>query len=188
MGKISSFNFITLNGFVNGIGGDISWHRHGTEENQYAADSLKSNNTLLFGRRTYEMMAAYWPTPMALQNDPVVAHGMNNANKIVISKSLKKTDPVVIGWANTDVINHDPLNEIKRLKESSINDITLLGSGSILTLLAENGLIDEFLIMIDPVAIGTGTPIFHEIKHTVNLKLTNVKSFSSGVILLTYIP
>jgi hypothetical protein len=73
MKKITAFNFITLNGFLNDVDGDISWHRHGVEENQFAAESLQSGNTLLFGRNTYEMMAGYWPTPMAMQNDPDVA-------------------------------------------------------------------------------------------------------------------
>ena len=183
MDKISSFNFITLNGYLNGSDGDINWHRHGAEENQYAADSLQSGSTLIFGRKTYEMMAAYWPAPMAMENDPTVAEGMNNANKIVISGTLKKAD-----WKNTKIISNDVVNEIKRLKELPGNGFTLLGSGSILTLFSENGLIDEYQIMIDPVAIGNGTPIFNEIRQPLNLKLTGVKAFKSGVVLLSYKP
>jgi len=183
MKKISAFNFITLNGFLNDSDGDIGWHRHGVEENQFAADSLKSGNTLLFGRKTYEMMASYWPTPMAIQNDPDVAEGMNNTEKIVISKTIKKA-----GWKNTKVIGDDVLQEIKRLKELPGNDITILGSGSIVSLLAENDLIDEFQIMIDPVAIGSGVSIFQGIKQTLNLELTSVKIFKSGTVLLSYNP
>lgn len=183
MRELSTFNFITLNGFLNDHAGDISWHRHGVEENQYAAESLQSGNTLLFGRKTYEMMAGYWPTEMAKQNDPTVAEGMNNADKIVISRTLKKTE-----WKNTTILNGDVVNEITRLKKLPGNNITLLGSGSILTLLAENGLIDEYLIMIDPVAIGAGSTMFNGIKQPLNLQLTEVKSFKSGVVLLTYKP
>jgi dihydrofolate reductase len=179
--KLSAFNFITINGYLNGPDGDISWHRHGAEENEYAAESLKSGNTLLFGRKTYEMMASYWPTPMAMQNDPDVAIGMNNADKIVISTTLKKAN-----WKNTRVIGDDVVNEIKRLKALPGNNITLLGSGSILTLLAENGLIDEYQVIIDPVAIGAGKSIFDGIKQSLNLKLLSVKSFESGVVLLSY--
>jgi dihydrofolate reductase len=181
--KLSAFNFITLNGFLNDQDGDISWHRHGAEENQYAAESLQAGNTLLFGRKTYDMMASYWPTPMARQNDPNVAEGMNNADKIVISTTLKKAE-----WKNTKIISANVVEELKRLKELPGNNITLLGSGSILTLLSENGLIDEYQIMIDPVAIGKGTPIFHEIKQPLNLKLSDVKAFKSGVVLLSYMP
>jgi dihydrofolate reductase len=183
MRKISSFNFITINGYLNGPGGDISWHRHGAEENQFAADGLQSGNTLLFGRITYEMMAAYWPTPMAMENDPIVAEGMNDADKIVISATLKNAI-----WKNTKIISHDVVNNVKNLKAQPGSDITILGSGSIVSLFAENGLIDEYLIMIDPVAIGAGNALFHGIKQTLNLKLTDVKTFKSGVVLLSYKP
>jgi len=183
MKKISAFNFMTLNGYLNDQDGDISWYRHGVEENQFAADSLKSGNILLFGRKTYEMMANYWPTPMAIQNDPDVAEGMNNADKIVISKTIKKA-----AWKNTKVIGENVVQEIKRLKELPGNDITILGSGSIVSLLAENDLIDEFQIMIDPVAIGSGTSLFQGINLTLNLELTSVKTFKSGTVLLSYKP
>jgi dihydrofolate reductase len=183
MRKISAFNFITLNGYLHGPEGDISWHRHGPEENQFATDSMKAGNTLLFGRKTYEMMAGYWPSPMAIENDREVAESMNNADKIVVTRTLKKAD-----WNNTRILNGDLVTGINQLKASPGNDITLLGSGSILTQLAENGLIDEYLLMIDPVAIGTGTPIFDQIRSVLNLKLTQVKAFKSGIVLLGYVP
>ena len=77
MRKVTVFNFVTLNGYFEGPKGDISWHRHGAEENKYAAENLKSGGTcVFFGRVTYEMMASYWPTPIAIKNDPIVAEGM----------------------------------------------------------------------------------------------------------------
>ena len=115
-------------------------------------------------------MASYWPTDMAMQNDPTVAEGMNNADKIVISRTMKKAD-----WKNTKIISTNVVEEIKRLKELPGSDITMLGSGSILSLLAENNLVDDYQIMIDPVAIGSGTAIFQGIKLPLNLKLTTVK-------------
>jgi len=183
MRKLSSFNFITLNGFLNDPTGDISWHKHGTDENQFAAESLQAGHTLLFGRKTYDMMTAYWPSHMAMQNDPVVAKGMNNASKIVVSSTLKTA-----AWENTEIISENVVEELNRLKTLSGNNITLLGSGSLLTLLAENNLVDEYLIMIDPVAIGSGSPLFHNIKQPLNLKLNDIKTFKSGVILVTYRP
>ena len=183
MKKLSSFNFITLNGFLSDPDGDISWHRHGTEENQFAAQSLQAGSTLLFGRKTYEMMAGYWPTPMAIQNDPMAAEGMNKANKIVISRTLKN-----VSWNNTIIMSENVVDLIRRFKELPGTDITLLGSGSILALLSENGLIDEYQLMIDPVAIGSGKAIFDGISMPLNLKLTDVKKFKSGVVLLSYTP
>lgn len=81
MAKITVFNFITLNGFFKGINNDISWHRHGEEEGKYSQEMLAEDNLLLFGRTTFEMMSNFWPTPMALQHDPIVAKGMNDAEK-----------------------------------------------------------------------------------------------------------
>lgn len=183
MRKLGSFTFVTLNGFYKGPGEDIGWHRHGAEENEYAAEGLKSGSTLLFGRVTYQMMAGYWPTPMAAKNDPVVAEGMNRAEKIVFSRTLKKAD-----WSNTRVVSGDIAEEIRKLKRSSGPPMTLLGSGSILAQFAEQGLIDEYAIMVDPVAVGGGTPIFRDIKRKLDLKLTGTRSFRSGVVLLSYEP
>jgi dihydrofolate reductase len=183
MRKLIAFNFITLNGYYKGPKGDISWHRHGAEENADAAENLKSGGTLLFGRVTYEMMASYWPTLIAIKNDPIVAEGMNTADKIVFSRTLKKVE-----WNNTRVVKDNIVEEIKKMKQQSGKDMTLLGSGSILTQIAERGLIDEHQIMVDPVVLGDGTPIFKGIKHKLDLKLTMTRTFKSGVVLLCYQP
>lgn len=183
MAQLTLFNFITLNGFYKGANGDISWHRHGGEEAEYSAEALQASNTLLFGRMTYEMMASYWPTPMAIENSPVVAAGMNQAAKIVFSRTLQKAD-----WNNTRLIKDNIIDVIKKLKQTEQKDMTLLGSGSIVTQFAEHGLIDRYELMIDPVAIGNGTPIFNGIQHNLNLKLTGNRIFKSGVVLLTYQP
>jgi len=183
MRKVFAFNFITLNGYFEGPKGDISWHRHGAEENKYAADNLKSGGTLLFGRVTYEMMASYWPTPLAIKNDPIVAEGMNNADKIVFSRTLKKVE-----WSNTRLVKDNIVEETKKMKQMSGKSITLLGSGSIVTQFADQGLIDEYQIMVDPVVIGDGTPILKGIMHRLDLKLTRTRTFKSGVVLLCYQP
>src|SRR4030042_972801 len=183
MRKVSAFNFVTLNGYFKGPKGDISWHRHGAEENEYAAESLKSGNTLLFGRVTYEMMASYWPTPAAVKNDPVVARGMNNADKIVFSRTLKKAE-----WTNTRLVKDNIVEEMKKMKQVPGKDMTLLGSGGISAQFAEHGLIDEYQIMVDPVVLGDGTPIMKSIKHKLDLRLIGTRTFKSGVVLLCYGP
>jgi dihydrofolate reductase len=184
MRKLIVFNFITLDGYFEGLEkGDISWHRHDKEENEFAAAMLKKGNTLLFGRVTYEMMAGYWPTPFAANNDPVVAAGMNNAEKIVFSRTMKKAE-----WNNTRVVNGNIAAEIRRMKQEPGTDLTLLGSGSIVTRFAEQGLIDEYQIMMDPVVLGSGTPLFSNLGHKLNLILTSSRTFASGVILLCYKP
>ncbi len=181
MRKLASFTFITLNGFFQGAPGDISWHVHGAEENQYAADALKGEGVLVFGRVTYQMMASYWPTPLAKQNDPKVAEGMNRAQKIVFSNTMKKAD-----WANTKLISGDIVEETRKLKKMSGPGMVILGSGSVVAQLADAGQIDEYQIMVDPVALGHGSPLFTNIKKKLDLELTGTKAFKSGVVLLTY--
>lgn len=184
MGKLVVFNFVTLNGFFKGPGGDISWHQHGMhDEQEFAESNAQSGAALLFGRVTYQMMAGYWPSPVARQNDPVMAEAMNKADKIVFSKTLDKA-----GWNNTRLIKDSLIEEVKKLKEAPGKDMAILGSGSIATQLAEYGLIDEYQLMIDPVVIGEGTAVFKNISHQLNLKLTSTKVFKSGRVLLCYVP
>jgi len=181
MRKLSTFTFISLDGYYKGENNDISWHKHGQEEGEFSAESLKAENTLLFGRVTYEMMAGFWPSPMAFESFPDTAEGMNKAEKIVFSKTLNSVD-----WKNTKLAKGDVIEEVKTLKASPGNDLTILGSGSIVTQLAEQGLIDEFQIMIDPVAIGAGKPLFKNISQQLSLKLVNSRTFKSGVVLNSY--
>ena len=184
MGKLIVYNFVTLNGYFKGPKGDISWAKPGSkEESEYAAQNLQSGGTLLFGRVTYEMMASYWPTPEALKNDRAVAEGMNSAEKIVFSKTLKKAE-----WNNTRVVKDNIVEEIKKMKKIPGKDMTVLGSGSIVTQFAEQGLVDEYQIMVHPVVLGDGTPILKDINDKLNLKLTSTRAFKSGVVLLSYQP
>lgn len=184
MRKLFAFNFTTLNGYYKGIDEDISWHRHGAEEAAFAAESMKSDGgILLFGRVTYEHMAGYWPTSDARRNDPDVASGMNRSEKIVFSNTLKKAD-----WNNTTVISGDIATHVKQLKQTKGKDLTILGSGSIVSLLAGHGLIDRYQIMVDPVVLGGGTSLFDGITGKLDLKLISTRTFNSGVVLLNYEP
>jgi dihydrofolate reductase len=182
--KLSAFIFITLDGYFEGPGkGDVSWHRHGPEENAYALEGLKSGSALLFGRVTYDMMAGYWPTPLAMKNDPVVAEAMNRADKIVFSRTLDKA-----AWSGTTVVTGDLGEEVRKLKRARGKDMTLLGSGSVLTQLAEQGLVDEYQIMVDPVILGSGSKIFGGLGRKLDLDLESTRTFKSGVVLLGYRP
>ena len=183
MRKLTVFNFITLNGFYKGKNEDISWHKHGDEESAFAAEGSKSGSVLLFGRVTYQMMENYWPTQMAKQNSPDVAEGMNQSEKVVFSRTLKSTN-----WDNSRIVRTNPVEEVKRMKKENGSDLTVLGSGTIVTQLAENNLIDTYMLMVDPVVLGEGTPIFHGIKRQPDLKLIDTRKFKSGVVLLTYNP
>ena len=185
MGKLSVYNFVSVNGYFKGLDEDVSWaHQNASKEvSDFAAENAQSGAILLFGRKTYEMMVSYWPTDEAKKNAPEVADGMNKAEKIVFSKTLKEAK-----WNNTRIVKGNIEEEVKKLKETSGKDITILGSGSIVNQLAEKGLIDEFMIMIHPVAIGNGTPFLTDISKNIELELTKTKSFKGGPVLLCYQP
>jgi dihydrofolate reductase len=183
MRKLSVFNFISLDGYYKDINNGIAWHNHDEEGAEYSAQSLQAGNILLFGRVTYDMMASFWPSPMAAESLPVVAEGMNKAEKIVFSRTMKKAD-----WNNSRVISSDIVEEMKKLKQTPGKDMTILGSGTILTQFASAGIIDDYQIMLDPTAIGSGTSVFRGISHQLNLKLINIKTFRSGTLLLSYQP
>jgi dihydrofolate reductase len=120
---------------------------------------------------------------MAKNNSPEVAEGMNESEKIVFSKTLKSTN-----WDNSRIVRDNPAELVKKMKKENGNDMTVLGSGTIVTQLAENNLIDTYMLMVDPVVLGDGTPIFKGIKHQPDLKLMDTRKFKSGVVLLTYHP
>lgn len=181
MRRIGVFNFTTLNGYYKGPNEDISWHQHGEEEGDVAKEGAQQENILLFGRVTYEMMAGFWPTPMAAEQFPDVAKGMNNSEKIVFSKTLKQAD-----WKNTRIIGENMIEEVRRLKETAGKDMTILGSGTIVTQLSDAGLIDDYMIMVDPIILGEGTPMFNGMKNKLNLKLTESKRLKSGAVMNTY--
>jgi len=183
MRKLGVFNFISLDGYYKGLHDDISWNTHTQENSDFSAENLKAGSTLLFGRVTYEMMFSFWPSPMAYERMPLVAEGMNKAEKIVFSRTLKKAE-----WQNTRLIKDNMVEEIKKMKQLPGKDLTLLGSGSVLTQLADAGLIDEYAIMLNPVALGAGTSVFKNLKQQLNLKLTGTRTFKSGSVLLTYSP
>jgi dihydrofolate reductase len=183
MRKLSVFNLVTLDGYISGEDGDISWHRVDPEFQEYAEKNSNSGNTLLLGRVTYELFSAYWPTPEALKTDAVVAHGMNSCPKIVFSRTLTKA-----GWNNTRIVKDDIVGEVRKLKQQSGNDLTILGSGSIVTQLTRAGLIDEFQILLNPVILGKGKTMFDGLEGKPVLKLIKSRTFGNGNVLLCYDP
>jgi dihydrofolate reductase len=183
MRRLSVFNLVTLDGYFAGEGGDISWHHVDEEFQELANAASNSGNTLLFGRVTYELMASFWPTPEAIRTDPLVAAGMNAAEKVVFSRTLAKVE-----WNKTRLVKSDLIAEVRRLKQGSGRDLTVLGSGSIVSQLAQEGLIDEYQILLNPVVIGKGKTMFEGVKDRLSLRLTKTRVFGNGNILLQYEP
>ena len=129
------------------------------------------------------LMASYWPTPFAISKLPIVAQGMNNALKVVFSRTLDKAS-----WNNTKLVKSDMAEEIRKMKKEPGKDMAILGSGSIVSQLAQEGLIDEYQIMLNPVVLGNGKTMFDGIKKKLTLKLTKTRTFGNGNVLLWYEP
>lgn len=183
MRRLTVFNLVTLDGYFTGQDGDISWHNVDEEFQELANAASNSGNTLLFGRVTYQLMAGFWPTPEAIKNDPLVAAGMNKAEKIVFSRTLDR-----VNWINTRLVKSDMIAEVRKLKQQTGKGLTVLGSGSVVSQLAQERLIDEYQILLNPVVIGTGKTMFEGVKDRFSLKLTKTRVFGNGNILLNYEP
>lgn len=172
---------VTLDGFFEGPDGNIDWHNVDEEFNEFAIDQLKTLGALVFGRVTYEGMAGYWPTEAARANDPVVAGYMNGLPKIVFSKTLDKAE-----WNNTTLVKGEIGAEVAKLRRQPGNDLIIFGSANLAASLTKLGLIDEYRIMLNPVVLGQGTPLFQGIDEKLNLKLLKARTFRSGNVLLYY--
>lgn len=183
MRKIFMFNMMTLDGYFEGSNADINWHVVDDEFAQFAIEQMKTVDLLLFGRKTYQMMAEFWPTSQAVQDDPLTAERMNSLPKIVFSKSLKKAD-----WQNTRLVSGNVVEEIRRLKEQPGGEIALFGSADVGAALTAANLIDEYRVMVNPVILGQGTPLFKAENGNLKLKLLNTRIFTSGNVLLIYAP
>ena len=183
MRKLYVFNMVTLDGYFEGPNREIDWHNVDEEFNEFAIQEINTRDLLLFGRVTYELMASYWPTPDALKNDPIVANAMNSIPKIVFSKTLKKAE-----WNNTRLVKENVVQEISRLKQLPGKEIAIFGSSDLAVSLIPHGLIDEVRVMVNPVVLGKGKPLFKGIREKLNLKLLKTKVFESGNVLLYYQP
>jgi dihydrofolate reductase len=187
MNHLSVFNHVSLDGFFAGPNGEIDWFQavHDDEWNRYAQEHADlSGNTLMFGHTTYKMMRGWWPTPPAMKADPAMAEVMNNSPKIVFSKRLKKAQDEP-NWKNIRIIDEIDPAEIRNLKRRE--RITILGSGTIVQQLANLRLIDEYSLLLVPIVLGKGKPLFKAVGKT-TLDLVEQRAFRNGVVLLRYQP
>ncbi len=176
---------VSLDGYFAGPNGDISWHNVDHEFNDFAIKQTPSFGALIFGRKTYELMASYWPTKEAIKNDPVVAGIMSAIPKIVFSRSLKHIIETKV-WNNIRLFKEIKPDEIKKLKNQSGRDMAIFGSGEIVQQFVNLGLIDEFRLMINPIILGKGKLLFANLKNKLNLQLVKTRTFKNGNVLLYY--
>lgn len=175
---------VTLDGFMAARDGGLDWHllNWTTDMADLLAQQLNDADTLLLGKNTYSVMAAYWPAVstglMLSRADLAYATMINSCEKVVCSTTLKKTC-----WCNSRLISSNIREEILKLKMQPGKNILVYGSHTLVKYLSEFNLIDEYLLWLYPVTIGNGVSLF---SHPQKLDLMGSKTLSSGVIVLQY--
>ena len=185
MRTLTVFNSVSLDGYFVDEHGDMSWaHQNPDAEwNEFVSGNAQGGGTLVFGRVTYQMMASYWPSPMAIKNDPVVAQRMSALPKVVFSRTLKQAS-----WSNTTLVRDDMADAIRRLKKEPGDGMVILGSGTVVAALTQARLIDEYQIVVIPIVLGGGRSMFEGVEKTPRFRLASSRTFRNGNAFLCYQP
>jgi dihydrofolate reductase len=184
MRKLVVFNNISLDGYFTDAKNDMSWaHSEDAEWDAFTAENAQGGGALVLGRITYELMIQFWPTPYAAEIAPVVAERMNAMPKFVFSHTLDKA-----AWNNTTLLRGNLASEINRLKQEPGDKLTILGSGSLVSQLTRERLIDEYQFVLTPVVLGQGRTMFDGAPERLLFNRTHSRSFGNGNVLLCYEP
>jgi len=186
MGKIIVSEFVTVDGVMQDPGGAERFERggwafqfnRGPEGDQFKLDEVMESDALLLGRVTYQGFAEAWPTRTG-----EFADKMNGMPKYVISTTLDRPT-----WQNTTVIKNEVVAEIARLKAAPGRDLLVAGSCRLVQTLHQNGLVDEYRLMVFPVILGKGLRLFSADISKVALRLVSVKAVGDGVMIQIYHP
>lgn len=173
---------VTLDGLIEGANGELDWLIFDDEIVQFSNDFLKEVDTIFYGRKAYEVFGKQSSDSSSSKSEKEFTNTVNNMTKYVFSKTLKKVEGNVI------VIDGNIAEEVKKIKQQPGKDIWLSGGSSIITTFADLDLIDKYRLSVHPIVLRSGRPLFKGINDKLNLKLLETKSFSSGVVLLSYQP
>jgi len=180
MRTLKVFESISVDGYFTDANDDMSFAHAAAPDPEFSAwvaQNASSGRELLFGRKTYEMMEAFWTSAAARERMAAVANGMNAAKKYVATKTLEPT------WANSQRLEGDLLTAVRALKQGKGPPLVILGSGSLVATLGEAGLIDEYQFVVVPTALGSGRTLFSQGK---KLRLAEQRAFGNGHVVLTY--
>jgi len=187
MRKIITTTWVTLDGFIAGPNEEMDWVIVDEEMGTYEDDLVSAADTLLLGRVTYQSFAGSWPhvpdNPNASEGEKAYARKLNAMRKIVFSKTLPTVE-----WNNSSLVKEVLPEDITKLKQEPGRDMLIYGSASIVRTLTNHGLIDEYQLLVHPVVLGSGKPLFQDIRDRRKLQLVKTKTFSSGVVGLYYQP
>jgi dihydrofolate reductase len=170
---------VSVDGFVAGPQGGLGGSRPEDDDLiKWKLDQLHQTGTHIMGRVTYEQMAAHWPRATDEYAAP-----MNDLPKVVFSKTLERAD-----WNNSTVARGETAEEVAQLKREPGNDIMVHGGAAFIQALSNLGLIDEYRMVIEPVALGNGLPMFRDLPAALPLTLVEAKTFSTGTAAHVYQP
>jgi dihydrofolate reductase len=172
---------VTVDGFFSGPNGELDWFVQDDSLERFANDLLDSVDTILYGRVTYQLMASYWP-----QANGTFADRTNGLPKLVFTSTLDETPWG--DWGNAAPVTGALADEVANLKKQSGGDIVIYGSGSVVQALTRIGAIDEYRLVVNPVLLGVGKPLFDASAGKRQLRLIESVSCPSGCVALTYQP
>jgi dihydrofolate reductase len=186
MRKIVVSEFVSVDGIFEDPGGAEGYKHggwtmklNGADNMQYKYDELANADALLLGRKTYDGFSKAWPK---MEGTGEFGEWMNEYSKYVVSSTLQKAD-----WSNSHIISGSIAEEIKKLKEQNGKDILVGGSGQLVRFLLDEGLVDKLCLMVYPIILGEGKKLLEGAQKN-GLKLTDVKKYDTGVIVLEYQP
>jgi dihydrofolate reductase len=187
MRRIISFMHISLDGFVAGPNCEMNWIKVDQEIFDYVGKRIGEGDTAMYGRKTYQMMEAYWPTagdkPGASKHDVEHSKWYKDVHKVVLSRTMKEQD-----LTNTTIISDNLAERLAEVKGQEGGDILLFGSPTATHSLIEQDLIDGYWLFVNPIILGRGIPLFKGFKDKVKLTLLpDSRQFASGVTELNYI-
>jgi dihydrofolate reductase len=197
MRRIVMFNRITPEGYFSGTDGNLNWVVPEEELDKAATQAMSGTGAILFGRRTYEMFESFWPTVLGDSPDAPDPHApqrrapeiramatwINDAEKLVFSRSRQS-----VSWKNSALLGEFDPDALKELKAQRGSDFMIFGSGSIVSLLTQHGLIDEYQLVVSPLLLGAGNPLFRPGPRQLRLTLREARAFPSGNVRLAYAP
>lgn len=183
--SLAVFESVSIDGYFCDARNDMSWAHAGADDPEFAAFTSRNaegGGALVFGRVTYQMMASFWPTPMAAQMMPEVAKQMNALAKFVFSRTLDRAD-----WRNTTLVRGDAVEAMRELKAGDGPDMVILGSGKLVAALAGAGLVDEYQLVTVPVVLGAGRTPFEGVDGRRPLRLAEHRTFRNGRTFARYV-
>ncbi len=175
---------VSLDGFIEGPNRELDWPIVDKEIDSYADDLLSTVDAILLGRRTYQLFVGFWPT--ATTEEEIIADKMNEIPKFVFSRTLYKAPWGK--WNSARLVRENIAEEVSNMKKQPGKNMVIFGGANLAQTFMQHDLIDEYRLLVQPIVLGSGTPLFKRGSDRIHLKLLKTQKFNSGVVGLYYQP